>query len=182
MRFPSAAPFLGSTKASACSCHSASRRDAMAGAQHRRRSPCAPRARDEAAAPSSASTSWSHCTHNRSSQRSLDRRLQGRVQDRQRQLLLPPHHRRPAHAISAHLSRAPIHSDSHRATRLRENFPRVRAAACDPDRQWRPLRGPRQFTVCHISTSGGCGWEFSISASSPDDRIRTERTSECTAL
>ena len=90
-------------------------------------------------------------------QRSVDRGLQGPFPHPRRALLLSPHGRRSAHALSAGLPRAAVHAQRRGAARLRSPVPRLRPAR-GPFGPTTACRSRRSgFTGSRNSTSGGCG-------------------------
>src|SRR3989337_1571022 len=98
-----------------------------------------PQPRPPPTAPSASASRRRSPNHGRP-QRSLDHRLQGAVPDARRRVVLSPHDRRSAHALSARLSGTAEHQGPGRPPGLRADLPGVRPAARDPDRQRRPLR------------------------------------------
>lgn len=77
-------------------------------------------------------------------QRSVVRRLRGRVHARRSALLLTADHQRFRQSLPADLRSALQHPGHLRLYRLRTHLSRVRPAAGHPDRQWRPLRQPQR--------------------------------------
>ena len=77
-------------------------------------------------------------------QRSVVRRLQGRVQARQRAILLPADRHRPRLALPAAVRGPRIDPRGPRHHRLRAAVPRARPAAGHPLRQRRALRQPQR--------------------------------------
>ncbi len=76
-------------------------------------------------------------------QRSVVRRLQGRIQARQRPLLLSAHRHRPGLALSADVRGAGIGARRRRIHRLRTAVHGARPAGRHPVRQRRPFRRPQ---------------------------------------
>ena len=79
----------------------------------------------------------------RSGQRFMVRRLQGRVQARQRPVLLSPHRHRPRFPLPAPVRSARINARRHCDHRLRATIPRARPAVSHPLRQRRTVRQPQ---------------------------------------
>ena len=75
-----------------------------------------------------------------SGQRFMVRRLQGRVQARQRPVLLSPHRHRPRFPLPAPVRSARVNARRHCDHRLRATIPRARPAVSHPLRQRRTVR------------------------------------------
>ena len=107
--------------------------------------------------PSCTATAWSMASAGRDrapperrcrrarSQRSVVRRLQGRVQARQRRVLLPAHRHRPRLALPAAVRGAGLGPRGHRHHRLRAAVPRARPSRRHPLRQRRTVRQPQRL-------------------------------------
>lgn len=82
--------------------------------------------------PASSPRNRHRTLRGRSAQRTLVRRLQRRVQARQRPVLLPTDRHRPCFALPAHVRSARVNSRRHRRHRLRATVPRARSAFSHP--------------------------------------------------
>ena len=113
-------------------------------------------------------------------QRSLVRRLQGRVQARQRPLLLPPDGHRPGLALPAAVRSPRINPGRSRSSKPSSSC--SASAACHaPSGATTGSPSPVRTasTISPASRSGGCGSASTSNASSPAIRNRTAAMSAC---
>ena len=104
------------------------------GCEHGRRSPGPARSREEASSAAPSLAPWRGATHDGSSERPVDGRLQGPLQNQERHLLLSAHGGRSAHAVPSRLPRAVVDEGSRCATDLRVAVPRQATRKLTPKR------------------------------------------------